>query len=132
MLFGGRLREGTESAALLRAAYDQALADVDALLMPTTPGLPHAYDRMSTAARVKLGWAVLANTYPTDFTGHPALTLPLAETKGLPVGVMLVGRRFEDDRLLALARTVERAIGWRPDPSHVQARAVVFSVASSG
>jgi amidase len=116
----------------LRAAHDRALAEVDALLMPTTPGLPHAYDQMSLAARVKRGWAVLANTYPTDFTGHPALTLPLAETNGLPVGVMLVGRRFEDDRLLALARTVERAIGWRPDPSHVQARAVVASTSSSG
>jgi amidase len=47
-------------------------------------------------------------------TGHPAISLPLAEAGGLPVGVELVGRRFEDAHLLALARTAERALGWRP------------------
>jgi amidase len=68
---------------------------------------------------------VLANTYPTDLTGHPALTLPLAEVEGLPVGVMLVGRRFGDDRLLALGRTAERDLGRRPDASRVSVRAAV-------
>jgi amidase len=109
----------------LRAAYDRALEDVDLLLMPTTPGLPHADMSMSISARVKRGWAVLANTYPTDLTGHPALTLPLAEVEGLPVGVMLVGRRFGDDRLLALGRTAERDLGRRPDASRVSVRAAV-------
>jgi Asp-tRNA(Asn)/Glu-tRNA(Gln) amidotransferase A subunit family amidase len=30
---------------------------------------------------------------------------------------MLVGRRFEDDRLLAIAATCERALGWAPSRS---------------
>ncbi len=47
-------------------------------------------------------------------TGHPAISLPLAEAGGLPVGVMLVGRRFDDARLLAIAATCERALGWAP------------------
>lgn len=106
----------------LAAAYERALEGVDALLMPTTPGLPHPDEPLSLAARVKRGWAVLANTYPTDFTGHPALTLPLAEVDGLPAGVMLVGHRFADDRLLALGRTMERALGRRPGPSTVRVR----------
>jgi amidase len=54
-------------------------------------------------------------------TGHPALTVPLAEAAGLPVGVMLVGRHGDDARLLALARTCERALGWRPDPPRIAA-----------
>jgi amidase len=49
-------------------------------------------------------------------TGHPALSLPLAAADGLPVGVMLVARHFDDARLLSIAATCERALGWAPDP----------------
>jgi amidase len=100
----------------LRDAYDRALGESDALLFPTTPGLPHPNDpELAISERVKRGWAVLANTYPTDFTGHPALSIPAAEAEGLPVGVMFVGRHFSDDYLLALARTYERAFGRLPE-----------------
>jgi amidase len=99
----------------LRGAYDRALDGIDALLMPTTPWRAHELaPELSTAERVLRGWANLSNTYPTDMTGHPALSLPLAEADGLPVGVMLVGRRFDDARLLALAATCERSLGWAP------------------
>jgi amidase len=100
---------------LLAAGYDRGLESVDALLMPTTPGVAHAVGSdLPLAQRVLRGWAVLANTIPTDMTGHPALTIPAAETGGLPVGVMLVGRQFDDDRLLSLAATYEQRYGWLP------------------
>jgi amidase len=99
----------------LRGAYDRALADVDALLLPTTPWRAHELEpEPPLADKVLRGWANLSNTYPTDMTGHPALSLPLAEAGGLPVGVMLVGRRFDDARLLSIAATCERALGWAP------------------
>ncbi len=100
----------------LRAAYDAALDGVDALVLPTTPWRAHEVDPpgLTLSQRVLRGWALLANTYPTDMTGHPAISLPLAEADGLPVGLMLVARHFEDDRLLAIAATCERALGWRP------------------
>jgi amidase len=106
----------------LRAAYDRALAESDVLLFPTTPGLPHLVEAgLPLSAWVLRGWGNLANTYPTDMTGHPALSLPAAEAGGLPVGVMLVGRRFDDGGLLALARSYERRYGWLPDPAGVKA-----------
>lgn len=124
LLVGAQLRERYRGAVYaraqnlrpwLRAGYDRALRDVDALVLPTTPGWPHANDpSLSIADRVKRGWAVLANTYPTDLTGHPGLSLPAADGEGLPAGVMLIGRRFEDATLLAIARTYERRYGWLP------------------
>ena len=45
-------------------------------------------------------------------SGHPAISLPLAQAGGLPVGVKLVGHQFADARLLAIAATCERALGW--------------------
>jgi amidase len=99
----------------LRAAHDRALEGLDALLMPTTPWRAHALaPEPPLADKVLRGWANLGNTYPTDMTGHPAISLPLAEADGLPVGVMLVGARFSEARLLALAATCERALGWAP------------------
>jgi amidase len=99
----------------LRGAYDRALGGVDALVLPTTPWRAHEVaPDLPLAERVLRGWANLSNTYPTDMTGHPALSLPLAEADGLPVGVMLVARHFGDARLLSLAAACEQALGWRP------------------
>jgi amidase len=94
--YGGSLYARAQNARpLLRAPYDHALTSVDALLMPTTPGLPHEHlPGLPVHERVLRGWAVLANTTPTDMTGHPALTIPAAEADGLPVGVMLIAPPF--------------------------------------
>jgi len=100
----------------LTAAYDRACAGVDALLMPTTPSAAHRVgSSLPLAERVLRGWAVLSNTIPTDMTGHPALSIPAAEADGLPVGVMLIGRHFDEERLLGLAAVYERHHGWLPD-----------------
>jgi amidase len=99
----------------LTAAYDRVLRDVDVLVMPTTPGRAHVDDpTLPIAEHVTRGWAVLANTAPFDMTGHPALSIPAAESAGLPVGLMLVGRHFDDGRLLAIARSYEKTFGWLP------------------
>ena len=99
----------------LIAAYDRALDRADVLLMPTTPGVAHLYDPdMPLHDHLMRGWALLANTSPTDMTGHPALSMPAAETDGLPVGAMLIGRHFQDAGLLRVAAAYETAHGWSP------------------
>lgn len=99
----------------LRAGYDRALEQVDVLLMPTTAQLPHEHGTdLPVVERVLRGWALLANTTPTDMSGHPAITIPAAEAEGFPVGVMLIARHFDDARLISIAATCERALGWRP------------------
>jgi amidase len=115
---GALYAKGQNLRPWLQNAYDRALADVDALLLPTTPWRAvELAPELPLAERVLRGWANLSNTYPTDMTGHPAVSLPLAEADGLPVGVMLVGRRFDDSRLFSLAATCERALGWLPTAS---------------
>jgi hypothetical protein len=39
----------------------------------------------------------------------------VAAVGGLPVGLMAIGRHFEDDRLLGLARSYEGSYGWAPE-----------------
>jgi amidase len=99
----------------LRRSYDTALERCDVLVMPTAPHMPFQLgDNISLAERVLRGWTVLTHTAPTDMTGHPALNLPAASSGGLPVGVMLIGRHLDEPRLLGIASTYERALGWEP------------------
>jgi amidase len=53
------------------------------------------------------------NTCPFDVSGHPALTVPCGKVNGLPVGVMLVGRHFDEETLIRAAQALEQAGDWR-------------------
>ena len=58
-----------------------------------------------------LGWAEFS--YPFNFTGQPAATVPAGFTSGgLPVGLQIVGRRFADLDVLQAASAFERARPW--------------------
>src|SRR5215207_1071621 len=99
----------------VREAYDAAFADVDVLATRTAPWLAHRLDfDGSLSERILRGWDVTANTAPMNVSGHPAISLPVAEAQGLPVGTMLIGPYFSEPRLLAVARTYEATTGWRP------------------
>lgn len=104
---------GQNVARKLRRAYDTALEEADILVMPTlpmtAPEIPAAdapIDEYLTRAL-----EMIPNTAPFDVSGHPALTLPCAQLEGLPVGMMLVGRHFEDGRVLQAARLFEEQVG---------------------
>jgi amidase len=95
----------------LRAAYDAALRDVDVLLMPTTPQkaqpLPDPADGVVEWCR--RATEMFANTCPFDVTHHPALSLPCGMSDGLPVGLMLVGRHYDEATLYRVGQAFERA-----------------------
>ncbi|HEY7540762.1 MAG TPA: amidase family protein [Methylomirabilota bacterium] len=100
-------------------AYDAALADVDVLAMPTcimtapknhTPGsyLEAVEDNLASASR-----AGARNTQPFNYTGHPALALPVGKSPaGLPVSMQLVGRFFDDPLLMRVAYAYQHATDW--------------------
>ena len=57
-----------------------------------------------------LGWCL---TYPINFTGHPAASVPAGFTdEGLPVGMQIIGRRYADDVVLAASAAFERIRPW--------------------
>ena len=53
----------------------------------------------------------VAITYGLTLTGHPVLCLPCGrDEKGLPFGIQVVGRRFEEARLLSVGLALEQAL----------------------
>jgi amidase len=99
----------------LRAAYDAVLAEHDLIVMPTIPfpatKIPPA--DCSREVYVDLALNMQHNTCPFDVTGHPAFTVPVGKVGGLPVGMMLVGRHFDESIAIRAAQAYESAVDWK-------------------
>jgi amidase len=103
------------------SVYDEALAQFDVLAMPTSPLKPPIAERGATYGEDHLlagsggttDVALVArNTWPFNFTGHPAITVPCAVSDGLPVGLQLVTRRRADAVLLQTANAFQQSVDW--------------------
>ncbi|HUD29197.1 MAG TPA: amidase [Novosphingobium sp.] len=96
-----RLREAHDRAAVARVGFERAIAGLDAVLAPSAPGIaPHG--RSPGEPRFNQPWTLLH---------APVINLPLASGEGgMPIGVSLVAPRYDDRRLLAVAREVEAAL----------------------
>jgi amidase len=104
--------------ATLRQEYDRALDGVDVLVMPTLPytATPLVTAEDTRETYVERALSMIANTAPFDVTGHPAISVPAGLADGLPVGLMIVGRRFDDATPLRVADAFERIVGGFPAP----------------
>jgi amidase len=104
----------------LRAAYDAALARFDVLVMPTVPLRATVIPGPDASRDEVLSRALemVANTTPFDLSGHPACSVPAGLADGLPVGMMIIGRQFDDATVLRVAHTFEQAVGGFPVPPH--------------
>jgi Asp-tRNA(Asn)/Glu-tRNA(Gln) amidotransferase A subunit family amidase len=59
-----------------------------------------------------------AYTIPFNLSGHPAVVIPIGQTAaGLPIGVQLVGKRWREMELLAIAQELDPVIGDFRSPS---------------
>jgi aspartyl-tRNA(Asn)/glutamyl-tRNA(Gln) amidotransferase subunit A len=81
---------------------------VDLLLTPTTP-TPAFRAGEKTADPVSM---YLADIFvcAISLAGLPALSLPAGRSEGLPVGAQLIAPYFQEERLLAAAAVIERAL----------------------
>jgi amidase len=103
----------------LRAAYDEALARHDVLVMPTTPMQASVIpaDRAPREEVLARALEGISNTCPLDVSGHPACSVPAGLVKGLPTGMMIIGKHFDDATVLRVAHTFEQAVGGFPTPA---------------
>jgi aspartyl-tRNA(Asn)/glutamyl-tRNA(Gln) amidotransferase subunit A len=105
----------TRCFGLLQSLFER----FDVLVSPTlsAPPLPIGMDLSGTieiggkpAGTVRGAW--YPYTYPMNLTGHPALSMPCGKSaSGLPIGLQLAGRWYDERYLLAVAGLVERMLG---------------------
>ncbi len=107
------------------SALERFLARYDAWMVPVSPtcAFPHMRSGkpiLIDGVKVAYTTAVGAYAAPFNLTGNPVAVVPAGQTmEGLPVGVQLVGRRWDDDALLAAADRVSQILGpFRAPPGY--------------
>jgi aspartyl-tRNA(Asn)/glutamyl-tRNA(Gln) amidotransferase subunit A len=108
--------EMTRRWATLRRAARRSLADVEALLVPTTmiPPLPSAPLATDLAEYVQRNVQYLRNTAIGNILGLCGLSLPCGFTsRGFPIGLMIYGKPFAERTILRVGQAYEQATNWQ-------------------
>jgi aspartyl-tRNA(Asn)/glutamyl-tRNA(Gln) amidotransferase subunit A len=102
--------------ALVRAEVDGALSRRDVLLAPTAPiTAARVGEREVTVgtATTDVRSALIRFTRPINFSGHPACSVPCGFSRGgLPIGMQLIGRPFDEATVLRAADAYQRLTDW--------------------
>ena len=93
---------------LIRADFDAAFQEVDVVALPTTPTPAFRLgERLEDPLQMYLSDVF---TVGAPLAGLPALSVPCGEAGGLPVGLQLIGRMFDEVTLLRVADALERSV----------------------
>ena len=98
--------QAQKARTLLINDFNALFEKYDVLISPTAPTAAFAIGE-NVADPIKMYLADVM-TVPASLAGLPAVSVPAGKTDaGLPIGVQLIGKRRDDARLLALAKTME-------------------------
>ncbi len=100
---------------VLAKAYDDALSRYDLLLLPTLPmkATPLPPANASLKLYIQRALEMLGNTCPMDVSGHPAMSVPCGMSNGLPIGMQLVAKHWDESTIYRAAHAFEQAGDWR-------------------
>jgi len=103
------------------AGFEDAMLGIDALLLPTTP-LPASkigedVETELLGKKVNTFMTFIKNCDPISVVGYPAITVPAGYgNTGLPIGLQMVTRPWEEGKLLSMAYAFEQATKVRKAP----------------
>jgi Asp-tRNA(Asn)/Glu-tRNA(Gln) amidotransferase A subunit family amidase len=102
--------------ALIQREFQHAMAEVDVIVSPTNAIPAPRIDQTMINVRGREVWVMSlmpSLTMPHNLTGYPALTVPCGiASNGLPVGLQIVGRPFDETTVLRTGHAYERATDW--------------------
>ena len=110
-----------EDCSKMISGFKEALSDVDGLLFPTTP-LPACrigedVETEIEGKKVSTFLTYIRNCVPINIVGYPAISVPAGYSQtGLPIGLEIVTRPWEEDKLLSMAYAFEQATKVRKPP----------------
>ena len=101
--------------ALVQRDFTDAFAKVDALLTPTTPSAAFAQgENMDDPVKMYLNDVF---TVPLNLAGVPGMSVPAGlDANGLPLGLQVIGKPFDEETVFAVAAAIERAADFSARP----------------
>ena len=102
--------------ALILRDFEIAFADVDAILTPTAPSAAFGLgEKMDDPVTMYLNDVF---TVPASLAGVPAMSVPAGlNAEGLPLGLQVIGKHFDEETVLAVSAALERAAGFSALPT---------------
>jgi aspartyl-tRNA(Asn)/glutamyl-tRNA(Gln) amidotransferase subunit A len=102
--------------ALILKDFTDVFARVDALLTPTAPSAAFAQgEKMDDPIQMYLNDLF---TVPADLAGVPATSVPAGlDANGLPLGLQIIGKSFDEETVFAVAAAIEQAAGFTALPA---------------
>jgi aspartyl-tRNA(Asn)/glutamyl-tRNA(Gln) amidotransferase subunit A len=95
---------------LIRQEFDQAFKKYDALVTPTSPTVPFKIGaKVDDPVQMYLSDVC---TLPINIAGIPAISIPAGFADGLPIGMQIIGKPFDEETLLKIAFAYEQATDW--------------------
>ncbi|HSL48149.1 MAG TPA: Asp-tRNA(Asn)/Glu-tRNA(Gln) amidotransferase subunit GatA [Candidatus Deferrimicrobiaceae bacterium] len=95
---------------LVRRDFEQAFARVDLIVAPTTPGVAFKMGEKEDPLQMYLNDIF---TIPVNLAGLPGVSIPGGFTQtGLPIGLQLIGRAFDEATLLRAAHAYQQVTAW--------------------
>jgi aspartyl-tRNA(Asn)/glutamyl-tRNA(Gln) amidotransferase subunit A len=96
---------------LIRRDFEAAFEKVDVIVGPTTPGVAFKHGEKEDPLAMYLNDIF---TVPANLSGNPGVSVPCGfSANGLPIGLHLVGRAFDEATILRVAYAYEQATSWR-------------------
>jgi aspartyl-tRNA(Asn)/glutamyl-tRNA(Gln) amidotransferase subunit A len=112
----GDYLKGQRVRTLMREEVDRVLGALDVLACAATPIAAPAVGDTEVAVgheRMPVRSSLIRYTRPFNLTGHPAASVPCGFTSdGLPIGLHLIGRPFDEATVLRVADAYQRATDW--------------------
>ena len=101
-------KKAQQVRTLVRKEFDKAFEKYDILLTPTSPTVAFEIGTRSTNP-LEMYLADIC-TVSVNIAGLPGISIPCGEdSKGMPIGMQLIGNRFEEEKILNAAYTYEQA-----------------------
>lgn len=103
--FSGKYyKKALQARSLIRREITELLKDVDVLVGPTVPKLPH---KLGTSLEPMEMYAYDILTVIANLAGIPAASTPAGDVKGVPVGMQFQAKPLEDEKILQLMAAQE-------------------------
>jgi aspartyl-tRNA(Asn)/glutamyl-tRNA(Gln) amidotransferase subunit A len=93
---------------LIKNDFDKAFSEVDVILAPATTGTAFRLDEPKTPVELYLEDVF---TIPANMAGIPGLVVPAGKVEGLPVGIQLLGKAFDEKTLFRVGKAFENVVG---------------------
>ncbi len=104
-------KKAQKARALIKKDFDEAFEKVDMIFTPVAPTPAFSLDAVKTPLELYLEDIF---TLSANLAGVPGLSIPAGMTEGLPVGIQLLGKYFDEGNLLAVGSAFEKIRGeWK-------------------